>query len=57
MEKKLKDNSPTWFHEDMLQSNNGRKASKMNAFKGYMNIGFTQEEALSMAGLKRLQKK
>ena len=50
--KELKDNSPTWFHEEMLESNEGRRASKIAAFKGYLKLGIPKEKAIWMAGLK-----
>ena len=52
MGKKLQDTSSHEMHEGMLKSTKGEKTSQINAFKMYAKMGYSREEALSMAGIK-----
>ncbi|MDA7514245.1 hypothetical protein N8508_00490 [bacterium] len=50
--KKLIDDSPTWFHEEMLTNKEANKNADIEAFKGYMRLGYSKEESMQMAGIK-----
>ena len=50
--KKLIDDSPTWFHEEMLINKEANKNADIEAFKGYMRLGYSKEESMQMAGIK-----
>ena len=56
MDKPKVDDSPKGMHLEIMANREGEKASKMKVFKGYVKLGFSKEEALSMAGLSLLKK-
>lgn len=50
------DDSPTWFHEEMLKNKEANRNADIEAFKGYMRLGYSKEESMQMAGIKTSKK-
>lgn len=53
--KVTRDSMSDWIHEELLDNPEAENESKLNAYKQYLQIGFSEEESFSMSGLKFLK--